>query len=153
MSGTRIVGIQYKGAGPAMQATVADPTQLILASDNTRRPMLQAGRLRFADGDEHQTAVSMSTQRQSQRRQTIARWHRCQHQAETAIRAGLDALVGQTLGGDFTQPFQQEIRTDKTREQTKDASDTAKNPSIFFTVARRSCCRVARRSCNPLINC
>ena len=47
ITGTRIVGIQYKGAGPAMQATVADETQLIFASYNTLQPMVQAGRLRL----------------------------------------------------------------------------------------------------------
>ncbi len=46
MTGTRIVGVNYKGAGPAMAATVAGETQLFFSSYATMLPMLEAGRLR-----------------------------------------------------------------------------------------------------------
>lgn len=47
MTGTKIVGINYKGAGPAMAATVAGETQMMFASYATMSPMVQAGRLRL----------------------------------------------------------------------------------------------------------
>lgn len=47
MTGTRIVGINYKGAGPAMAATVAGETQLLFSSYATMAPMVEAGRLRL----------------------------------------------------------------------------------------------------------
>lgn len=46
MTGTRIVGVNYKGAGPAMAATVAGETQLLFSSYATMLPMVEAGRLR-----------------------------------------------------------------------------------------------------------
>lgn len=47
MTGTKIVGINYKGAGPAMAATVAGETQLLFSSYATMLPMVEAGRLRL----------------------------------------------------------------------------------------------------------
>jgi tripartite-type tricarboxylate transporter receptor subunit TctC len=47
MTGAKIVGINYKGAGPAMAATVAGETQLLFASYATMLPMVEAGRLRL----------------------------------------------------------------------------------------------------------
>ena len=46
MTGSKIVGINYKGAGPAMAATVAGETQLLFSSYATMQPMVEAGRLR-----------------------------------------------------------------------------------------------------------
>lgn len=46
MTGTKIVGVNYKGAGPAMAATVAGETQILFSSYATMLPMVQAGRLR-----------------------------------------------------------------------------------------------------------
>ena len=46
MTGAKIVGINYKGAGPAMAATVAGETQLLFSSYATMAPMVEAGRLR-----------------------------------------------------------------------------------------------------------
>jgi tripartite-type tricarboxylate transporter receptor subunit TctC len=46
MTGTKIVGVNYKGAGPAMAATVAGETQLLFSSYATMLPMVEAGRLR-----------------------------------------------------------------------------------------------------------
>ncbi len=46
MTGAKIVGINYKGAGPAMAATVAGETQLLFSSYATMLPMVEAGRLR-----------------------------------------------------------------------------------------------------------
>ena len=46
MTGAKIVGINYKGAGPAMAATVAGETQLLFSSYATMSPMVEAGRLR-----------------------------------------------------------------------------------------------------------
>lgn len=45
-TGTKIVGVNYKGAGPAMAATVAGETQLLFSSYATMKPMADAGRLR-----------------------------------------------------------------------------------------------------------
>lgn len=45
MTGTKIVGVNYKGAGPAMAATVAGETQLLFSSYATMRPMVEANRL------------------------------------------------------------------------------------------------------------
>jgi len=47
MTGTKIVGINYKGAGPSMAATVAGETQIMFASYATMSPMVQGGRLRL----------------------------------------------------------------------------------------------------------
>ena len=47
MTGARIVGINYKGAGPSMAATVAGETQMMFASYATMKPMVDAGRLRL----------------------------------------------------------------------------------------------------------
>ena len=47
MTGTKIVGINYKGAGPAMAATVAGETQILFSSYATMAPMVDAGRLRI----------------------------------------------------------------------------------------------------------
>jgi tripartite-type tricarboxylate transporter receptor subunit TctC len=47
MTGTDIMGINYKGGGPSMAAAVAGETQLIFASYATMSPMIQAGRLRL----------------------------------------------------------------------------------------------------------
>ena len=47
MTGTKIVGINYKGAGPAMAATVAGETQILFSSYATMAPMVEAGRLRI----------------------------------------------------------------------------------------------------------
>lgn len=47
LTGTDIVGINYKGGGPSMAATVAGETQLMFASYATMSPMVQAGRLRL----------------------------------------------------------------------------------------------------------
>ena len=46
MTGSKIVGINYKGAGPAMAATVAGETQLLFSSYATMQPMVEAGKLR-----------------------------------------------------------------------------------------------------------
>jgi tripartite-type tricarboxylate transporter receptor subunit TctC len=45
-TGTKIVGINYKGAGPAMAATVAGETHLLFSSYATMQAMVDAGRLR-----------------------------------------------------------------------------------------------------------
>ena len=47
MTGTQIVGINYKGAGPAMAATVAGETHVLFSSYATMAPMVEAGRLRI----------------------------------------------------------------------------------------------------------
>lgn len=46
-TGTKIVGVNYKGAGPSMAATVAGETQLLFSSYATMKPMVDAGRLRI----------------------------------------------------------------------------------------------------------
>jgi tripartite-type tricarboxylate transporter receptor subunit TctC len=47
MTGARIVGVNYKGAGPAMAATVAGETQVLFSSYATMLPMVEAGKLRL----------------------------------------------------------------------------------------------------------
>ena len=47
MTGTKIVGVNYKGAGPAMAATVAGETQLLFSSYATMAAMAEGGRLRI----------------------------------------------------------------------------------------------------------
>jgi len=47
MTGAKVVGINYKGAGPAMAATVAGETQLLFSSYATMAPMVDAGRLKL----------------------------------------------------------------------------------------------------------
>jgi tripartite-type tricarboxylate transporter receptor subunit TctC len=46
MTGAKVVGINYKGAGPAMAATVAGETHLMFSSYATMQAMVEAGRLR-----------------------------------------------------------------------------------------------------------
>lgn len=47
MTGARIVGVNYKGAGPAMTATIAGETQILFSSYATMAPMVEAGKLRI----------------------------------------------------------------------------------------------------------
>lgn len=74
MTGTKIVGVNYKGAGPAMAATVAGETQLLFSSYATMRPMVEANRL-------HVMAVT------SAKRSTAA------PQIPTATESGLPGFV------------------------------------------------------------
>jgi tripartite-type tricarboxylate transporter receptor subunit TctC len=47
LTAARIVGVNYKGAGPAMAATVAGETQVLFSSYATMLPMVESGKLRL----------------------------------------------------------------------------------------------------------
>ena len=47
MTSTQIVGVNYKGAAPAMAATISGEMQILFSSYATMAPMVEAGRLRI----------------------------------------------------------------------------------------------------------